>query len=281
LKALTDDLKTAKQSVLDGAGKINQFPVDSYLFRYWYAIALKLFLESPENETGLTFSDLQTVISNISTDTSELFPSSDDPKKVTDKPPVISDKKFQRFFICYLTTEPTLHCKLNKTTSFKWITQKQSLKTINDSVSSIKIAKNNLLPEFNVKAGLGYDGLGGNYGNAYDDQYTGRHPDWSVGLEVSFPLFYNEPVATYRRAKYNKKQAKLTMPSHLTALKKLPSPTTTNSARPKTTSASHSGSNLSHHHQTAHTPLSQKQTNKTGNGKSDSAKTHQDSCRNS
>ena len=76
---------------------------------------------------------------------------------------------------------------------------------------SIKIAKNNLLPEFNVKAGLGYDGLGGNYGNAYDDQYTGRHPDWSVGLEVSFPLFYNEPVATYRRAKYNKKQAKLTI----------------------------------------------------------------------
>jgi len=76
---------------------------------------------------------------------------------------------------------------------------------------SMKIAKNNLLPEFNVKAGLGYDGMGGNYGNAYDDQYSGRHPDWSVGLEVSFPLFYNEPVATYRRAKYQKKQAKLTV----------------------------------------------------------------------
>ncbi|RLD11796.1 MAG: hypothetical protein DRI44_02775 [Chlamydiae bacterium] len=76
---------------------------------------------------------------------------------------------------------------------------------------SIKIAKNNLLPEFNVKAGLGYDGIGGNYGNAYNDQYSGRHPDWSVGLEVSFPLFYNEPVATYRRAKYNKKQAKLSV----------------------------------------------------------------------
>ena len=76
---------------------------------------------------------------------------------------------------------------------------------------SMKIAKNNLLPEVNVRGGLGYDGLGGNYGNAYDDQYTARHPDWSVGLEVSFPLFYNEPVATFRRAKYNKKQAKLTI----------------------------------------------------------------------
>ncbi|MCK5851570.1 TolC family protein [bacterium] len=76
---------------------------------------------------------------------------------------------------------------------------------------SMKIAKNNLLPEVNVRGGLGYDGLGGNYGNAYDDQYTGRHPDWSVGLEVSFPIFYNEPVATYRRAKYNKDQAKISV----------------------------------------------------------------------
>ncbi len=76
---------------------------------------------------------------------------------------------------------------------------------------NMKIAKNNLLPEVNVRGGLGYDGLGGNYGNAYDDQYTGSHPDWSVGLEVSFPIFYNEPVATYRRAKYNKDQAKISV----------------------------------------------------------------------
>ncbi len=76
---------------------------------------------------------------------------------------------------------------------------------------TIKIAKNNLLPELNVKAALGYEGLGGNFGNAYDDEYTGRHPDWSVGIEVSFPLFYNEPVATYRRAKYAKRQAEVTV----------------------------------------------------------------------
>ena len=95
------------------------------------------------------------------------------------------------------------------------IKYRQSLKIaglqFRNANENIKIAKNNLLPEFNVKAGLGYDGLGGNFGNAYDDQYTGSHPDWSVGLEVSFPLFYNEPVATYRRAKYQKKQAKISV----------------------------------------------------------------------
>ncbi len=98
LKALTDDLKTETKAVLDGGDTINQFPVDSYLFRYWYAIALKLFLESDENLTGLKFSDLQTVISNISMDESELFPEADKAKKVTDKPPVISEKQFKRSF---------------------------------------------------------------------------------------------------------------------------------------------------------------------------------------
>lgn len=98
LKALADDLGAEDKAVLDGAGKINQFAVDSYLFRYWYAIAVKLFLESEENLTGLKFSDLQTVISNISMDESVLFPESDKAKKVTDKPPVISEKQFKRSF---------------------------------------------------------------------------------------------------------------------------------------------------------------------------------------
>ncbi|HNW82575.1 MAG TPA: Ig-like domain repeat protein, partial [bacterium] len=98
LKALTDDLETDSKAVLDGGASINQFPVDSYLFRYWYAIALKLFLESDENLTGLKFSDLQTVISNISMDESELFPEAEKPLKVTDQPPVISEKQFRRSY---------------------------------------------------------------------------------------------------------------------------------------------------------------------------------------
>ena len=98
LKVLTDDLKNDSKAVLDGGNTINQFPVDSYLFRYWYAIAVKLFLESDENLTGLKFSDLQTVIHNISMDESELFPEADKAKKVTDKPPVISEKQFKRSF---------------------------------------------------------------------------------------------------------------------------------------------------------------------------------------
>lgn len=98
LKALEDDLSQDTVAMLDGYGKINQFKVDSYLFRYWYAIALKLFIESEENESGLLFSTFQTVISNIATDESELFPDFEKPLRVTDKPPVISEKQFKRSF---------------------------------------------------------------------------------------------------------------------------------------------------------------------------------------
>jgi len=98
LKAIVDDIETVDEGVLDGNGLINQFAVDSYLFRYWYAIAVKLFLESDKNLTGLGFSDLQTVITNISMDDSELFPSDNAPKKVTDQPPIISEKQFKRSY---------------------------------------------------------------------------------------------------------------------------------------------------------------------------------------
>lgn len=95
MTALLNDLAQDETAVLDGFGEIGGFKSDSYLFRYWYAIAVKLFLEDAKNPTELGFSDLQTVISSISTDTSELFPDDIEPKKVTDQPPVIADKQFR------------------------------------------------------------------------------------------------------------------------------------------------------------------------------------------
>ncbi len=84
---------------------------------------------------------------------------------------------------------------------------------LRNSGENLKIAKNNLFPEVNFLGSLGYEGLGGNFGNAYDDQYTAQHPSWSLGLEVSFPIFYNEPVSTFRRAKYEQRQSRLSLKS--------------------------------------------------------------------
>ena len=74
---------------------------------------------------------------------------------------------------------------------------------------TFKVAKNNLLPEVNLVGSLGFNGLGGDYGHSYDDQYTGDHPAWTMGVEVTVPLLYLEPVATYRQAKYAQRQAEV------------------------------------------------------------------------
>jgi len=82
---------------------------------------------------------------------------------------------------------------------------------LKNSGENLKIAKNNLFPEVNFLGSLGYSGLGGNAGNSYDDQFSAQHPSWSLGVEVSFPIFYNEPVATFRRAKYDNRQTELSL----------------------------------------------------------------------
>lgn len=75
----------------------------------------------------------------------------------------------------------------------------------------LKVAKNNLLPEVNMIGALGFEGVGDDYGHSYGDQWSGDHPRWSLGVEVSIPLFYNEPIATYRQAKYAARQSELSM----------------------------------------------------------------------
>ncbi|MCX7848434.1 MAG: TolC family protein [bacterium] len=75
----------------------------------------------------------------------------------------------------------------------------------------LKVAKNQLLPEVNMIGSLGFEGVGDDYGHAYGDQWRGEHPRWSLGVEVSLPLFYNEPIAAYRQAKYASRQAELTI----------------------------------------------------------------------
>jgi outer membrane protein len=81
--------------------------------------------------------------------------------------------------------------------------------TLRNADETVKVAKNNLLPELNLLGGLEYSGIGDDYDGAYDEQYEGTHPNWSLGVELSFPLLYNEPVATYRKARYSREQAQL------------------------------------------------------------------------
>lgn len=53
----------------------------------------------------------------------------------------------------------------------------------------LKVAKNQALPELNLKGSAGLNGLGEGAGDSFDEVTSGSFPSWSVGLEMRVPLF--------------------------------------------------------------------------------------------
>jgi outer membrane protein TolC len=52
----------------------------------------------------------------------------------------------------------------------------------------LKYARNQLLPQFDLKGAYGFNGLGGNMGKSLDMIDDTRAPVWSLGVEMSIPL---------------------------------------------------------------------------------------------
>ncbi len=98
LDTLAADLVEAS-ALFDGydqneeALKIKGFAVDSYLYRYHYAVALKRFIEE---KTSYAYQDFQAMIYHCAMDTSELFPADRKPREVVAQPPEITELAFKR-----------------------------------------------------------------------------------------------------------------------------------------------------------------------------------------
>jgi outer membrane protein TolC len=77
-------------------------------------------------------------------------------------------------------------------------------------------AKNQLLPELDLKAAYGYNGLGSTPGDAWDTAAMEDTPSWSLGLELTVPLggnikgrnFYNAARLSLQEAYVNLKGVK-------------------------------------------------------------------------
>jgi outer membrane protein len=63
----------------------------------------------------------------------------------------------------------------------------QRLKLIQEMVR-LGYAKNQRLPELNLKGSYGLNGLADSPGNSWDDLQTGDDPAWTIGVEVRLPL---------------------------------------------------------------------------------------------
>lgn len=65
-------------------------------------------------------------------------------------------------------------------------------------------ARNQRWPRLDLKATFGYNGLGGDIANSFNDFTDRSQPDWSVGVSVSIPTFNR--TARYRVAEAKKRQ---------------------------------------------------------------------------
>ena len=71
----------------------------------------------------------------------------------------------------------------------------------------LRFARNQLWPQVDLVGTYGINGLQGNYGDAFDDVFVGRTPEWSAGIQVQIPLGFVKERAQLNLVKGLKEQA--------------------------------------------------------------------------
>jgi outer membrane protein TolC len=61
-------------------------------------------------------------------------------------------------------------------------------KKYDEAIIRLNLARNQRLPELNLKGSVGLNGLGDSPGESFDEVSNGGFPSWSVGLEMRIPL---------------------------------------------------------------------------------------------
>ncbi len=71
----------------------------------------------------------------------------------------------------------------------------------------LRFARNQMWPQVDLVGTYGLNGLQGNYGDAFDDVFVGRTPEWSAGIQVQIPLGFVKERAQLNLVKGLKEQA--------------------------------------------------------------------------
>jgi len=88
--------------------------------------------------------------------------------------------------------------------------QVRALKLDLDSAAlELAAARNNRLPNVDLRADVGFAGSNGNYGTAFDVLADGRDYVWQVGLSVSYPWGNRAARSRYTQARLNYERAKI------------------------------------------------------------------------
>jgi len=72
---------------------------------------------------------------------------------------------------------------------------------------NLEMKSNSLFPEIDLTATLASNGIGSTYHGAIEDIFTDSNPEYSIGIEFSFPLENNEAKSEREKARLEKKKA--------------------------------------------------------------------------
>jgi outer membrane protein TolC len=82
----------------------------------------------------------------------------------------------------------------------------QQLRVANAGVAA-DVAKNNLLPRFDFVGSAGPKGLGGNWTEGFQDEWSFEHFDYTIGFQLEVPIGNRAARAIWRRAQLQRMQA--------------------------------------------------------------------------
>ena len=72
---------------------------------------------------------------------------------------------------------------------------------------NLEMKSNSLFPEIDLTATLASNGIGSTYHGAIEDIFTDSNPEYSIGIEFSFPLENSEAKSEHEKAMLEKKKA--------------------------------------------------------------------------
>lgn len=115
----------------------------------------------------------------------------------TDKPP---------FEVAPLNLEESIKAALEKRPEY------QAARTdLQNKDLSLRLARNQLLPDLSLNASVGSSGLDGSFGSAYGRIAGGRFNSWSVGTMLTIPLGNRAAQAAYIQARLTLDQARTSL----------------------------------------------------------------------
>jgi outer membrane protein len=89
----------------------------------------------------------------------------------------------------------------------------QAKKNIESSEINTKFAKNQILPTLSFQGTMGMAGLGSNYGNSVNNNFSGDFYNYGAGLVLSYPLGNRSAWSTYNRRQLEGKNAEASLVS--------------------------------------------------------------------